>query len=630
MRALESQQEGMLCSLLLYEERSGVLKHGAAPSLPDSYNGAIDGISVGPKVGSCGTAAHRRESVYVADIATDPLWADFRDLALAIGVRACWSTPIFDPAGSVLGTFAIYAREPGLPGPEHLELIAAATHTASICLAHYRAEEALRDKTSRLDLALTAAGMGVWDWVLATNQLYWSEQTRAILGVPFPTDLSSFNRLVHPDDLAGLHQAVAECIQERTDYKARFRFYRGDGSLRWAENQGRALYSEEGVPLKVTGIIRDVTESVEAEEARVSLEAQLRQAQKMEALGTLAGGIAHDFNNALHVMLGHCELGLLEATGSLADSLRQIDQAGRRAQQLVRQILTMSRREAPNLKPLALSAVAESGAALLRSALPARVEVHCVVDRDLPPILGDESLLQQVLLNLGTNAWQADAERITLGVAAAPEGQLLCFSDNGSGMPTEVLERVFEPFFTTKPAGQGTGLGLSAVHGIVTGHGGSVAVESAPGQGTTFRLTFPSAPVADAVPGPPPEKRSAGAGEMVVIVDDQSEVLHLADRILSRAGYTVLPFTAPDQALGALRTSLDVSLLVTDYNMPGMSGLELCQAAHELYPQLRMILCSGYLTLEIKAAARAAGVGAFVDKPFTADMLVEAVAEMLL
>ncbi len=393
-----------------------------------------------------------------------------------------------------------------------------------------------------------------------------------------------------------------------------------------------------------TVFARDLTGRKREEARRSALEAQLRESHKMQAVGTMAGGIAHDFNNILHAILGNVELAKADSTPGtpLHESLLEIDKAGRRARDLVRQILTFSRNEAPQRSAVALAEVAHDTERLLRVTLPPEIELSMHLPPDLPPLLADPTQVEQALLNLCTNAMhaigsargriQVDAAlvqpeqrlRESLGMAAG-DYVALRVQDNGPGMDEATLSRIFEPFFTTKPVGQGTGLGLAVVHGVMRTHGGGVDVHSAPGQGSRFTLYFPvatqaaHAPPAAAAPRAVPKAPAPSAGDRqrhVMYVDDDAALVFLVQRLLRRRGYEVSGFTDPHEATDALRAAPGrYDLLVTDYNMPGYSGLDLVRAARAIRPDLPVALASGYVTAEIEQAALAEGARALIHKP---------------
>jgi len=406
-----------------------------------------------------------------------------------------------------------------------------------------------------------------------------------------------------------------------------------------------------------TVFARDLTGRKKTEAHRNELEAQLRESQKMQAVGTMAGGIAHDFNNILHAILGNVELAMADCgpDSPVLESLLEIDKAGRRARDLVRQILTFSRNEPPQRTRVNLAEVAHDTERLLRVTLPPAIELHMHLSTGLPPLMADATQVEQALLNLCTNAIHAiGAARGSIHVEAArvrPDQRLcerlalapmdyvaLTVRDDGPGMDEALLARIFEPFFTTKPVGQGTGLGLAVVHGVMRTHKGAVDVHSAPGQGSRFTLYFPAAEDEAATPAPlpspatptPTTQPSAQRSHHVMYVDDDEALVFLVRRLLRRRGYQVSGFTDPHEATAALRAEPQrYDLLVTDYNMPGYSGIDLVREARRIRADLPVALASGYVTAEIEQAAMAEGASALIHKPNDVEELCATVQRLV-
>jgi signal transduction histidine kinase/ActR/RegA family two-component response regulator len=399
-----------------------------------------------------------------------------------------------------------------------------------------------------------------------------------------------------------------------------------------------------------TLFVRDLTARKEAETRRIALETQLRESQKMQAMGTMAGGIAHDFNNILSAILGNVELAQQDtASGAPAQtSLSEIGKAGRRARDLVRQILTFSRNEPPQRIPTLLAEVVHETARLVKVTLPPAVNLSVTVEAGNPTVLADATQVEQALLNLCTNAILAvgsskGSVAIELGSIALAQpvsGRLglvegayvsLRVTDTGNGMTQATIERIFEPFFTTREVGQGTGLGLSVVHGIMQTHQGAVNVESIPGTGSVFTLYFPvTQQVAVTAIPDAPSAEVRGQGRRVMYVDDDQALVFLVDRVLQRKGFAVTTFTDPRDALAALQAAPEAfDLLVTDYNMPGFSGVELLRAVRAQWPLLPVALASGYITPEIERTALAEGASALIYKPNDVSELCETVQRLI-
>jgi signal transduction histidine kinase len=387
---------------------------------------------------------------------------------------------------------------------------------------------------------------------------------------------------------------------------------------------------------------RDITE-------RRKLEAQFRQAQKMESIGMLAGGIAHDFNNILSAILGNLYLAKMEATGQpqVLEPLENIAQAAKRAGDLVSQILTFSRQNKQEREPLQLNHVVLEALKLLRASVPATIQIETNLART-PTVLANATAIHQVIMNLGTNAWHAmrgkpgilrlemselDAD---IDFSETHPGLLpgryvrLTVGDTGHGMDAATRERIFDPFFTTKPAGEGTGLGLAVVSGIMQSHDGAITVYSEPGLGTTFHLYFP---VFDFDPAPPESGTVAiprGNGECILLVDDEAALLNVGKKMLERLGYLVTTKTSALEAITAVRDQPQVfQLVVTDLTMPAMDGVTLGKQLRQINPKLPVVLSTGYKGMVTEELIQGLGFRGLLVKPTTARALGEAVHSAL-
>jgi len=427
-----------------------------------------------------------------------------------------------------------------------------------------------------------------------------------------------------------------------------------------------ALTSESGANRGTVFVLRSVEDELKAEREQLALEHQLRESQKMEALGTMAGGIAHDFNNIVAAILGNVEMAL-EDTPPDSDSsvsLLEIRKSGRRARDLVQQILTFSRRQDNTRAPVAVAALLHEARHMLRTALPPEAELVIHADGELPKVWGNATQIEQVFLNLTGNAAQAlegrslgkvwvhvsrfeglplpcDPDEIDV-IPTDPQSSnvSLCIrvSDNGVGMAPQTLSRIFEPFFTTKAVGSGTGLGLAVVHGILREHNAALRVKSTQGQGTTFSVWLPAMDEADSlgasVPATlaaaEPYKAKVANASQILYVDDDEAMAFLVQRFLERNGYRVTTCFSPDEALNVLRSNaLVFTLCITDYNMPGMSGLGLARAIKSLQPTLSVAIASGYISDELRELAPKAGVSELIYKPNTVEELCRTIERLI-
>jgi PAS domain S-box-containing protein len=437
--------------------------------------------------------------------------------------------------------------------------------------------------------------------------------------------------------------ALWEVLHRGETWSGRFINRRKDGTKYEEEATISPVRDANGRVVNYVAVKRDITREVQ-------LESQLRQAQKMEAIGLLSGGIAHDFNNVLGAIIGNAQLAALDLAPAhpAAEALDQILVASRRAAEIVRQILAFARQESRDRCRVDLEPIVAESVRLLRATLPAGVTIVASLGTGLPAVLADETQIQQVIVNLATNAWHAmegRSARLTVGLDAVmvdaalvalnadlhPGDYLrLRVADTGTGMDASLLERIFEPFFTTKPPGKGTGLGLSVVHGIMKAHGGAILVRSEPGVGTDFDLFLPTVAVADpkAASGSAPLRR--GQGQHLLVIDDDEAMLGTTARILERLGYRVTAEREGAAGLAAFEAAPDAFALVfTDLNMPGLSGIDVARAIRRRRPELPVLLSSGYLTEELRGTAAKAGIQGIVRKPASMAELGEAVGQAL-
>lgn len=631
VRGMEAQMDGGLCSVLLLE---GTRLHlGAAPSLPAAYNAAIEGLEIGPVAGSCGTAAFQNERVIVADLATDPLWMAYRAAALPHGLRACWSVPIHAGSGEILGTFAVYYREVRSPSGAELAIVDRAGALAGIAVDRERREDLLASINRNVNEGLfrSTPSRGLIYVNTAFARMFGYESPEAMLR------LSSALLYADPERREELKRIVLTrgyCDNEEV------RFARRDGSTFWALVSSTGVNGPDGTVQYYDGAVSDITE-------RKRLEEQLRQAQKMEAVGKLAGGIAHDFNNLLTAISGYAEAlteSLPPATQGREDA-EEITRAAQRAAALTRQLLAYSRQQILAPQVLDLPQVVDQLGGMLRRLIGEDIRLVIEHAPGESFVRVDRGQIEQVLLNLVVNARDAMPAGGTLTIATAPvevvEPSLdvepgphvrLSVEDTGTGMDEATRRRAFDPFFTTKDQGKGTGLGLSTVYGIVRQSDGNVLLDSTPGSGTTVRVYLrrveerpgSAAPV---LPARPPQE----AGGVVLVVEDEALVRDLVCRTLRRAGYTVLLAENGEEALrvsGAFPDPID--LMVTDVIMPRMGGRELADRITGFRPDLPILFVSGYASEANDASVmRSAGAG-YLQKPFTPSTLLERVRELLI
>jgi PAS domain S-box-containing protein len=441
-------------------------------------------------------------------------------------------------------------------------------------------------------------------------------------------DASVVMTRVHPEDLQRIRESVLYSQRTLTPWRAEYRVLHPERGEIWVEIYSVPRREEDGAVVW-HGYIMDVS-------TRKRSDALQLRSQKMEALGTLAGGIAHDFNNILLAITGNTRLAIadLPPDSPALVSLTEVERAGLRATELVRQILSFSHQREPQRKVTALQPIVEEALKLLRSTLPAMIRIVTWFEPGVPPVAVDATQIHQIMMNLATNAAHAigDAagtievsiDNVVIGpdeITTSPdlrEGRYarLSISDNGSGMHRATLERIFDPFFTTKPAGQGTGLGLSVVHGIVRAHQGAVTVYSQPEKGSTFRVYFPVAVASAQQQDAPRLQAVSGRGERIMYVDDEESLVFLGERVLERMGYKVSGYSDPARALKDFTARPhDFDVVVTDLSMPGMSGFHLAQALLQSRPDLPIIMTTGYVRPEDRETAERRGIRELILKP---------------
>ena len=510
-----------------------------------------------------------------------------------------------------------------------------------------RAEEALEQHRALLEKAQEVAHIGSWVAELdGSHRLAWSAETHRIFGVPegeFGGTSMDFFAMVHEDDREAVQDLASAARAGTTRYEIDHRIVTYSGSIRWVHERADIVRDEQGRPVRMIGTVQDITD-------RRRLEDQLRQAQKMEAMGTLAGGIAHDLNNALTAIAGYAELALSQVpAGTARVDVEEIRRAAERAGSVTKQLLAFSRNKLVEPRVFSLNDTVESIGRLLARLLGTDIEVLTTVACDVPPILGDPGQLEQAILNLAVNARDAmpaggqltldtSVEQIDEAFARAHmpltpgSYAVLRMADTGHGMSPEVTSRIFEPFFTTKDVGKGTGLGLSMVYGTVKQMGGFIYVDSDVGRGTTFSLFFrPSAvgAVKEAPRAAAQAPRPRGPEqETLLIVEDEPAVRNLVASSLRSEGYHLLLAGSAEEALvilAAHRGAID--LLLTDAIMPGRSGIELARMLTDDRPGLPVVLMSGYTEETLPTSV--AQTWSLLQKPFTPRDLRRRIREVL-
>jgi PAS domain S-box-containing protein len=479
-----------------------------------------------------------------------------------------------------------------------------------------RAEEALRVSEERFRTAMENSPVGM---AIVGLEGRWIELNAALCRIfgyssaeLLKLDLAT---LEHPDDQGiDADQRRRMFAREIPSFEIERRYIHRQGHTLWANMSASLVWNSNQTPRHLILHIQDVTERVLASRRHAELEEQLRQTQKLEAIGILAGGIAHDFNNILSAIISFAELTRLENPGNglLLENQGQILRAAGRAAGLVRQILSFSRSQKPERVPLQLGSVVQEALQLLRSTVPATIELSAEMESGLPEVLADSSQIHQVIVNLVTNAAHAlqgakGLIRVTLDRRSIPPGSpevridlppgdyvRLTVSDTGEGMGAETLEHIFEPFFTTRGPGQGSGLGLSVVHGIVKDHSGCIVVDSVPGRGSTFTVHLPVASSRGDEVGTASDLLPPGNREQVLFIDDEQPLVEAASRLIDRLGYRCSAFHDPERAWQEFQLEPErFDGVVCDLSMPGMTGLELARKLRTLRPDIPILIATG-------------------------------------
>jgi PAS domain S-box-containing protein len=510
-----------------------------------------------------------------------------------------------------------------------------------------KAQEALAQSQERLQLALSAARMGTWRWDLKTGALGWDEGLNQLFGLGSNESVTPYDQFldrVHQDDRSFVREQVQQAIDDRGVLDCEFRIVLPRGQVRWLADQGRVVRDPGGTPLYMAGVCLDVTE-------RKLTEERLRQAQRMDSVGQLAGGIAHEANNMMSVVLGCADYVLQRS--DLPEPVRQdVDQiwrAAKRTAGITQQLLAFSRRQVLQPQVLDLNTTVRELEPILTRALGESSGLRMHLSPTLGQILADPGQIEQVLLNLTLNARDAmpDGGRLTIETmnvvldsiyaAAKPvetlepgEYAALVVTDTGHGMDRETLARVFEPFFTTKGVGQGTGLGLSTVYGIVKQSGGFIWAYSEPGLGTTFKLYFPLAARAPAGAATQTTAPTGRADEVVLIAEDEPMVRSIMARTLRDCGYTVIEAADGRDALNILEAENGrVSLVVADVVMPDIGGREMASRMAQHWPEVPVLFTSGYTGLDVVRRGLLEEGREFIQKPLAPETLARKVREMV-
>jgi PAS domain S-box-containing protein len=605
-------------------------------------------------VGLPGRVLASGRATWIIDLADDPNFPRMK-LGSETGVRSGFAFPVL-VGSDVVAVLEFFTTSPREPDPALLEVMEYIGMQLGRAVEREKTATALRRSEERYRVLVERSKIIMWEVDLATwTFTYVSEYAEELLGYPREDWYRPgfWTERLHPEDR---DWAMAFCVAATgrcEDHHFEYRMIAADGRTVWL-NDVVAIVMGPDTAVQLRGVMIDVTAQRQAEqlvrESKARLEEQLRQSQKMEAIGQLAGGMAHDFNNLLTV-IGGCSDVLLSTGGLNQDQqliLGEIKAAGDRAARLIRQLLAFSRRQIFQPTVLDLNRVITNLEGMLRRLLREDIELSFSLAPDLRPIKADPAQLEQVLLNLIVNARDAmpDGGKLTIEttnvladrIFAASHTDmrpgsyiLLAVSDTGCGMSDAIKAHVFEPFFTTKAPGKGTGLGLSTVYGVVRQSGGIVDVYSEPGRGTTFKIYLPAAPETVTEQEAPKIAQDLPRGdETVLLVEDDDAVRSLVSRLLHRQGYTVIEARDGEEALAAARAHAGpIHLVLSDVIMPKMGGPALAEELLRLRPALRVLYMSGYARDATLRSGVLANDVALLQKPFTHESLARRVRQAL-
>jgi PAS domain S-box-containing protein len=505
---MEGQAEGLRCSILLLNRDGKHVRHGAAPNLPEAYVKAVDGAPIGPRNGSCGTAMYTRRPVVVTDVMTDPLWADYRELAQICGLRACWSTPILSWQGDVLGSFAMYRQETRGPQPEEMRLTEIATHIAGIAIERQRQQEILRERDARINLAAESADLAFWVLYPEQGTAWMSDKGRRIYG--FDSNLPLTSELIlsriHPDQRAAVKADYDRACALHGAFESEHRLLLPYGKTRWVIMRGRCLQDEHGNLLETIGVTLDVSAQKQAAlQVQVQRE-EMAHRNRVALMGEMTASFAHELNQPLTAIANNASAArrFLEHGNTDPVLLQQLLQDmvadSQRAGEVIRGIRSLVRKETSVHTQLNLNSVITDTVRLVSSDILNRESVVTTeLDPHLPEVQAALVQIQQVLLNLIINSLDAveqlsPGERHIIISTRSDKGDVAEVSvrDFGVGLPKDHPDKVFDHFFSTKQ--KGMGMGLAIVRSIVEAHGGTITAENAPDRGARMIVRLPAAP----------------------------------------------------------------------------------------------------------------------------------------
>jgi PAS domain S-box-containing protein len=529
--------------------------------------------------------------------------------------------------------------------PTYEELVKKVTFLEKELAERRHLEETLRNSEEKFRFLAEKMADIVWTIDRDFRTTYVSPSIEKVLGfTPEERKQQSLEEMITPDSLQKVQEMFLRELQRDEEGTAdpdrsvtiEIEYCRKDGASVWMENIVKAIRGPGGEIIGMHGVSRDITERKIAEKEKTKLQSQLRQAHKMEAIGTLTGGIAHDFNNILGIIIGNTELALDDVPewNPAHFNLEEIKTAVLRAKGVVSQLLGFIRKTDIKRQPIHIIPVIKDSLKFLRSTITTNIDIRQNIQNTTDTVHADSTQIHQLIINLCTNASQAMDETggiLDIGIqnvvldensASVLDPELITgnyvkvtVSDTGHGIAPEIIQRIFDPYFTTREVGKGSGLGLSVVHGIVKSHKGAISVDSRPGKGTSFSVFFPVTNENVAIESKTVEELPAG-NERILFVDDEISIVNTAKQILERLGYWVETKMSPVEALAIFRSNPDeFDLVITDMAMPQMTGDRLVKEILNIRPEMPVILCTGFSEKISEEKAKALGIKAFALKP---------------
>ncbi len=571
----------------------------------------------------------QHEARYRSDLAAEDSAYRVDKHLIESGLKSDFLVPLWVEK-ECLGTLNVAAKEVDGITPAQRQIVSLLTPRLAQVLKNAQLFDSVQQSEEKYKNLVEGSPDIVYTFSDKRGGIYYSSRVESILGYTAAHLCANpflWHDSVHPEDLARIDNSVNN-LGEDGDFEIEYRIKDAKGHWHWFKDRSIALnFSPDETT--ISGLATDITE-------RKTLESQLQQALKMEAVGIMAGGIAHDFNNILSIIFGATELAMAEASDQdeIKENLRLVIKAAHRAKDLVAQILSFSRQAETKMTPVDLQVVVQESLKLLRASIPTTIDIQVEVDPNFGSVLADATQIHQILSNLALNAVHAMNEKGILTIRVedvhlnAHKRQLnsdmrsgryvkLSIGDTGTGVAPEIMDQIFDPFFTTKDVGVGSGMGLSVVHGVVMSHRGFIEVRNEPGQGASFDIYFPvvrqKAPVIERAEGPILEGH-----ERILFVDDEKQLAALGEQNLSQLGYVVTSTTSSVDALEIFRSAPEgFDLIITDQTMPQMSGVELAAELLRIRPGIPIILCTGYSSKVLVDEADKYGVRAILTKPFS-------------